>query len=308
MAEDSHLIPVRRAEIVIGKPLPWAVYDSNRMLLLNKGVVVTSEFQLQTLIEKGLYRKGREHSALPLRTIERDKGEESADGRADADGGAIISFDRVRLTPGDLVQLRPLSDDATAERYNVRYVGMLKGKSLLVTAPMVEDKVLFIREGQVFLVRAFAGLDICGFKAQVLASRSHPFPYLHLKYPNEVQSTRVRRALRASTNIIVAVYGEEGGALMASGRIVDLSIGGAKIVSSRPLGDKDTQIFLSFKVNFDEIDEIVTTPAWIRSTAQETNEKGETMYTTGVQFAELSQTQRLLIRNLVYAQLHNDSA
>ena len=52
------LVPVRKGEIAIGKPLPWAVYDANRVLLLNKGVEVTSEFQLQTLMEKGLYRAG----------------------------------------------------------------------------------------------------------------------------------------------------------------------------------------------------------------------------------------------------------
>lgn len=31
------LIPVRKAEIALGKPLPWAIYDANHVLLLNKG-------------------------------------------------------------------------------------------------------------------------------------------------------------------------------------------------------------------------------------------------------------------------------
>jgi hypothetical protein len=54
MALDDFLVPVRKAEIELGKPLPFAVYDVNRNLLLNRGVVVTSEHQLEELTSRGL--------------------------------------------------------------------------------------------------------------------------------------------------------------------------------------------------------------------------------------------------------------
>lgn len=296
------LIPVRKAEIAIGKPLPWAVYDANRVLLLNKGVVVTSEFQLQALTEKGLYREGGAHAAAHLHP----SGVQEDAGHSDLEGGSLVAFERILLTPGDLVQLKPMQE-GVSDRYNVRYLGMMKGKSLLVSTPVVEDKVLFVREGQTFLVRAFAGRDVCGFKAQVLASRMQPYPYLHLRYPNEVQAMRVRRALRAPVDIIIAVYDEEGGALKASGRIVDLSVGGARVHSHKPLGDPGNQIYISFKVMLDELEEIITTPAHVRTVAQEVDEKGQGVHVTGLQFGELSQAQRLIIMNLVYRQLYKET-
>lgn len=296
------LIPVRKAEIAIGKPLPWAVYDASGVLLLNKGVEVTSEFQLQTLMEKGLYRVRGEVADLRGREMAAQEDASSPE----LENGSLVAFDRILLTPGDLVQLKPMQEGAQ-ERYNVRYLGMMKGKSLLVSTPVVDDKVLFVREGQTFLVRAFAGLDVCGFKAQVLASHMRPYPYLHLKYPNEVRAMRVRRSLRAPTNIIIAVYDREGGTLKASGRIVDLSVGGARVHSPRPLGDRGEQIYLSFKVMLDDIEEIVTTPAHVRTVTQESDEKGQAVHVTGLQFGDLRPSQRLIIMNLVYRQLYQET-
>ncbi|MCX7672350.1 MAG: flagellar brake protein [Thiobacillaceae bacterium] len=294
MSED--LIPVQRAEIVIGEPLPWSVYDANHVLLVHKGVVIGSEIELQNLMEKGPYRE----ALSPSPAAPRGEGM-----HPEMEGGAVVPFERIRLTPGDLVQLKPLQEGAS-ERYNVHYLGMLKGRSLMVTTPVVEDKVLFIREGQLFLVRAFAGLDVCGFKAQVLASHMRPYPYLHLKYPAEVHTMRVRRALRANVDIIVAVYDRKGGRLKASGRIVDLSVGGARVYSPQVLAEQGGTIFLSFKVVLDEIEEIVTTPAIVRSIAHEIDAKGQPAVVSSLQFTGLSTAQRLVVMNLVYRQLFKE--
>ena len=52
MSEDQFLVPVRRTDIELGKPLPFAAYDSERNLLLNRGVIVTSEQQIDVLRSK----------------------------------------------------------------------------------------------------------------------------------------------------------------------------------------------------------------------------------------------------------------
>lgn len=46
---------IRKEEIRIGQPLPWPVYDSNGLLLLSKGFIISSERQLDSLVERGLY-------------------------------------------------------------------------------------------------------------------------------------------------------------------------------------------------------------------------------------------------------------
>lgn len=47
---------VNPGEIEVGKALPWGVYDSGGMLLLKKGMIITTERQLQILLSRGLYR------------------------------------------------------------------------------------------------------------------------------------------------------------------------------------------------------------------------------------------------------------
>lgn len=295
------LIPVRKADIAIGKPLPWAVYDANHVLLLNKGVVVTTEHQLETLIEKGLYREPQPRVPDALRPYRSSK--ETAHDHPLV-GGEDMPFDRVHLAPGDLVQLQPL--EGVEERYNVRLIGMMKGKSILVSHPMVDDKVIYVREGQGFLVRAFSGMNACGFKARVLKVNLTPYPYLHLCYPNTVHVVRVRQALRAPVDIIVAIHDHEGGELIASGRIVDISVGGARIHSPVRFGEKGEQVYLTFKIKLADLEEIVSTSAIIRSIGEETDEKGKTMQSVGVQFSEINPAQRLMIMNLVYQHLYKE--
>lgn len=43
------------ADIVLGEPLPWDVFDANNKLLLRKGFIVEREQQIETLIERGLF-------------------------------------------------------------------------------------------------------------------------------------------------------------------------------------------------------------------------------------------------------------
>ncbi len=298
MAEDQFLIPVRRTDIELGKPLPFAAYDAERNLLLNRGVIVTSDHQIDVLMQKGLYRERN-----------RPKGVGGSDGSdekpAEAGGkpqGETLSFDAVKLMPGDALQLQPLLEGQT-ERFSVHVIGVMKPKSLLVTAPVVDGKLIFVRDGQTYLVRAFSGLNVCAFKARILKSQLQPFPYLHLSYPDSVQAMRIRKAMRAPANIIVAVHENEEGRQSGAGKIIDLSVGGARMYSPMKIGVKDQTIWLSFKVMLGDMEEYVKTPAVIRAVGEEDDEQGKRMNVFGLQFGELEQSQRLIIMNLVYQHL-----
>jgi c-di-GMP-binding flagellar brake protein YcgR len=307
MADDDFLMPVRKSEIEVGKPLPFAIYDADRNLLLNRGVIVASEHQLEALLERGLFRESR-----PLRPAHSQAALE--EGKGGEGGGASpkpqeesLSFDAIKLMPDDTLQLQPLLEGQT-ERFTVRVIGMMKPKSVLVTAPMVDGKLIFVRDGQTYLVRAFSGLNVCAFKAKVLKAQLQPFPYLHLSYPDSVQAMRIRKAMRAPASIIVAVHESEDGRQTGAGRIVDISVGGAKLLSPMVIGKKDQALWLSFKVKLGDMEEYVKTPAIIRSLGEEDDEQGKPMKSFGIQFGELNQAQRLIIMNLVYQHLLKESS
>jgi c-di-GMP-binding flagellar brake protein YcgR len=300
VVEDGFLQPVRKADIEVGQPLPFAIYDADRNLLLNRGVVVTSEHQLEVLLEKGLFRERvkPKPDAVRTDTLSTESGGEEGGGPA-RPTEETVELESLKLMPGDALQLQPLLE-GQVERWSVRVIGHLKPKSLLVSAPMLDGKLIFIKDGQTYLVRAFSGLNVCAFKAKVLKSHLQPYPYLHLSWPDSVQAMRIRKAMRAPAAIIVAVHDSEEGRQTGAGKIVDISVGGAKLMSPAQLGQKGDSLWLSFKVKLGDMEEYVKTSAIIRTVGEETDEQGKTMKAYGMQFGELSQAQRLIIMNLVY--------
>lgn len=301
MSEDQFLVPVRKTDIELGKPLPFAAYDADRNLLLNRGVVVTSEHQIAVLMQKGLFRERTRPKSVAGESLEEKSGDTGSKLQ-----GETLSFDAVKLMPGDTLQLQPLLEGQT-ERFSVSVIGVMKPKSLLVTAPMVDGKLIFVRDGQTYLVRAFSGLNVCAFKARILKSQLQPFPYLHLSYPDSVQAMRIRKAMRAPANIIVAVHDTEDGRQSGAGKIIDLSVGGARMYSPMKVGVKDQTLWLSFKVMLGDMEEYVKTPAVIRAVGEEDDEQGKHMNVFGLQFGDLTQSQRLIIMNLVYQHQLKDS-
>jgi hypothetical protein len=228
--------------------------------------------------------------------------------RPDAQTASEVAatLDDVKLMPGDALQLQPLVE-GQQERLTVRIIGVMKPRSVLVTAPVIDGKLIFVREGQPFLVRTFSGLNVCAFKAKVLKSQHTPFPYLHLSYPDVVQLMRIRKAVRASVQVITAIYDKAGGKQIGAGRIVDLSVGGARIQTPGKSIAKGETLFLVFKVKLEELEEIVETQAIVCSIGEEEDDKGKRVTALGVQFRDLETQPRLLIMNLVYQYLLKES-
>ncbi len=294
--KSQYLIPVRKQEIELGKPLPWAVYDAEHNLLLNYGVIVSSDHQVEILIEKGLFREhARRPQAGGASRPGADKSDPSAEGSMEVSEGA----EALKLMPGDSLQLQPMLE-GQVDRYTVRVIGMMKGKSVLVTAPLIEGKLIFIREAQPFLIRAFSGQNVYAFKARVLKAQHTPFPYLHLSYPDSVQVMRIRKAMRAPTQIIVALSDKEGGRTIGAGRFVDISVGGARMHAGRDVRISGERLHVTFKVILDEHEEYIATHAAVRSVHDEDDEQGKPVRAVGLQFDTLLPQQRLAIMNLVY--------
>lgn len=51
----SDLVRVAPGALIVGKPLPWTVYDAEGNVLLNQGYVIHNESQLEQLFDRGLF-------------------------------------------------------------------------------------------------------------------------------------------------------------------------------------------------------------------------------------------------------------
>lgn len=296
---------VRRDDIELGKPLRFAVYDEDRNLLLSSGMKVTSARQLEALLERGVYRSKTHHPSAPFPSLRGSaplSGDDAEDGAKEwAPRDDLQEIQDVKFAIGDVLQLQPQME-GLVDRYSVHVVGSIKSKSLMVSAPLIDGKLVSVRDGQTFMVRAFSGLNVYAFRTKVLKYQYSPFPYLHLSYPKRVHGKRVRKALRASASIIVSIHEEAEGGQIGAGKIVDISMGGARVLSTARLGSKDQPIWLAFKVLLGDIEEYVKTRAIVRTEGEELGDDGRPVRFHGVEFEELNQTQKLLIMSFVYQQ------
>lgn len=298
-------IPLRRIDLAIGKPVPWAVYDKNQNLLLRAGQIIENHQQLAALVKKGLFRLPKNAPApsqvaltMPLAA--------STDGD---DNDNAYEFEEMKLPISSRMQLQAVSEQST-ERFPAKYLGHIKGVSLLVTTPIVDDKVLFVREGQVFIVRAFTGKTAFGFTASVLRACNAPVPYLHLSYPKQLQGVEIRATKRLAVNIpatsqtLTNTHAQTLPCLL-----INVSPTGALVAAAQALGNSGDAIRLAFRINLGPIDGNIEATGIIRSiTPQEDATDKAFSVHHGVQFKGLQQLDILLLHSLAYQKMVEGSS
>jgi len=301
------LIPLRRIDLALGKPLPWAIYDKNKNLLMRASEVIETHQQYESLLKKGLYRLPKS-AAAPAQGVALAR--PSAAGE-DKDGNdSNYDFDEMKLPVGSRLQLQT-STDQNPERYIAKYLGHIKGVSLLVTTPTVDEKVLFIREGQTFIVRAFTGKTAFGFTASVMRVCNAPTPYLHLSYPKQLHGVEIRSAKRLAVNLIATVQ-KSGAAESESvpALIINVTPSGALVAAAQSLGNINDTVLVAFRIKLGPIDGYIETKGIIRSITpvdDATNDNKCSMH-HGMQFNELQQNDILLLHSLAYQKLVDGSA
>lgn len=259
MVVDAGFMPVRKTDVVLGRPLPYSLYDGDRNLLLRAGCIVQTQNQLDMLSAKGLYRNP---SAAAAGREKREAVVPDAEAANERMREMPFALDEIKLAIGDTLQLQGATEGDNS-RYAAKLIGYVKGKSVLVTTPSVDGKIAFIREGQSFVVRMFCGTSAYAFAASVIKSSSVPFPHMHLTYPSTVRGLAVRRGARARVKIIAAANDAAG--KVHAGTLCDLSTGGALMIAAGQMGKVGDTLKLKFRVTLNETEHYVHPDAIVRS-------------------------------------------
>lgn len=301
MDNPKNTIPVRASELEVGKPLPWAVYDGDGVLMLNQGVVPVNQAQIAAMIQRGLFRQagsgvrqdGSRHVIPPMGLGPSDEDEKS---RLTGDP---IPFDDLAMQPGEILQLHPALEVVAQDMPTV-LIGYLKNRAIVVSCPIVSGKPLLVKDGTLFNIKTFSGTSLYSFRSRVLASHSQAMPHLHLEYPKLVYATKIRKALRALVDLPATLLSPESGKCLDV-VLKDLSVGGAKLVLPEPVaGAKGDRFVVGFKVRIgDDVDEEIRADAMM-CCAESRTEKEKTVHTMGMQFKGLSKSEGLAIMALVY--------
>lgn len=292
MIEAASMVSVRPAEISVGKPLLWSVYDAAGNLLLKSGFVIESQNQLEGLSRNGFFRDARwdgRKAGTP--------GNAASEGGAEVAKETLVSMEDVRWRIGESLSLQP--HDNPTLRYTVRLVGFVKNKTVIVTAPTLDGKFGFIRDGQTFVVRSFSGKKAYAFTAAAVKSVHAPYPYLHISYPQQVRATAIRKGARAAVKVIASVSLGQPARTIAT-TLIDLSVGGGSGVARQPFGVKGETGQIVFKLHVAEHTAFLTLKAVLRSVTLA--ESGD-LYNHGFEFLDVPVDERMILSAFVHQTL-----
>ena len=286
-----NLIPVDRAELEIGAPLHWMLYDRNGNVLLEAGSNLETSDDVDALL-----------ALEPMRNTEEEDISVSAETEQQA-----YSFADMRLRVGDRLQLEPPANVST-ERHMVKLIGWVENSSLLVTTPMVGGLRVPLREGDKVVIRIFANQNAFAFNTDILHAAKIPFDHLHLWFPTHIQGAVIRKSPRIKMRMIATATPLSADSatpteqdMRSSAIISNISADGALLQAKQALTEKGGRLRLAFRVNLHDTDALLTVNAVVRALFAEEGKVG--MMCHGVQFEDMQSNDRLILQSMIYQKM-----
>ena len=218
---------------------------------------------------------------------------------------AMLDSTFENLNVGTRVQLRIQRDTGIAEHFS-SLIGFVKGEFLMVRCPVIRNTPFILHDGEQVLVRAFTGTTIHSFSSSVIRTLLNPLYYMHLEYPQAMQSSALRAKLRIKVSAPAELEYKDitGGKAINQATLVDLSLSGARI-ASQDLISVGNEVQLSFAVQSDGVEHVVRAKAVVRSANRKpsTQFDEQDIFSYGLQFDGLYAEDQAAIRLLTYETL-----
>lgn len=211
-----------------------------------------------------------------------------------------LPFEKLGLKTGAPLNLE--AADLSA-RYRVKLIGYLAGNSVIVSSPVVEGKQIVLTRDRPFTVRSLAKNNAFAFQSSVKAVALQPYPYVHLEYPREMVTIKIRNADRQEVDIPARVASDfdiGNGEWPKQGTIYDLSKTGAGLRSGENLGDNGDEIVLHFPVRVAGVTKNFKLAAIIRNKLILEAEYLPLKFGYGLQFKELSDAAKIVLCGYIY--------
>lgn len=188
-------------------------------------------------------------------------------------------------------------------------IGYVKDDYLIVKIPMDNGGAIVLNEGDKLTIRVFSGVTVCSFSCSVLRIFGRPLNYVHLSFPDAIQGTSLRTAMRVKVEIPAQL--SYAGMPAISVFIINLSVSGALIESPHMLTPGEDGLLLSFtllgppkrhQIRLDTRARIQN----VNMNKARTGNEPHDIYTYGLQFIDLEPSQYTLLQNLTYEALIAD--
>ncbi|MFZ4874941.1 flagellar brake protein [Janthinobacterium sp. Mn2066] len=216
-----------------------------------------------------------------------------------------FEFEAMNLQVGGRIQFITHRTIKPVQHFST-LIGYVKDEYLIVKIPMDNGGPIVLNEGDKLTIRVFSGVTVCSFSCSVLRIFGRPLNYVHLSFPDAIQGTSLRTAMRVKVEIPAQLSYADVPAISVF--IINLSVSGALIESPTMLTPGEDGVMLSFTLlappNRHQMR--LDTRARIQNVnmnkATVGNEQRDS-YTYGLQFIDLEPTHYTLLQNLTYEAL-----
>lgn len=220
-------LKLSRADLRVGVSLPFSVYSASGDLLLGRGNVIKAQTQIERLLEMGALRDeafaerrasntgkvfGILNSHAQVRSTDRP-----------AQGPVMVPFPTFLREPDFFLVSARQPEEVT---FSANYVGMIKGKGLLLTVPASAE---FLQSGVDVQGKIVLGRYIYIFSSCILSRVSEPFDIVHIGFPTEATRQIFRRHLRVDVRLNALVIRNDTMTTGFDATVVNISLGGMAI-------------------------------------------------------------------------------
>jgi c-di-GMP-binding flagellar brake protein YcgR len=194
------------------------------------------------------------------------------------------------------------------EQYFSTLIGYVKDEYLIVKVPMENGTPVRLLEGERVTIRVFSGVNVCSFACTVERVFDRPLLYVHLSFPDTIQGTSLRTAMRVKVDIPVQVLSGRANGAAADCTFTNISVSGARIESPRSLPENGGEITLEFGLPspLGDGEMRVRTRAAVRNVNALRRDNGAEYFAYGVQFLDLEPVHYTMLQNLTYEVLLAD--
>jgi|TARA_Y100000310_G_scaffold343764_1_gene452917 c-di-GMP-binding flagellar brake protein YcgR len=220
--------------------------------------------------------------------------------KPNTDLGSAVDLNNLHHRFGEMVQLQLEGQEA---RHTVKLIGYLAGRSVIVTSPLNQGRLVAMVPGQRIQVRMMINDVACAFTSMVTHVCRSPYPYLHLEYPSGVEVNFIRNAMRVTTEVPVSVINLSIGerAKEMAGTLIDISETGARLVMPCRIGKKKDDIRLKMFLDIRGIDRVLETEAVLRGRRKTRTEQSKREVHYGIEFAPMNEEARIALIAFVYS-------
>lgn len=242
---NTALVKVTHKELALGMPIPFPIYSESGKLLLNAGYVLRSDTQLERLFVVGAFRAGEASTGAS----EQSSANDSIHAGLGADKPAP-SQDLPVSAPFPTIAAGPEAFQITLRGENkttlrAEYVGVVKGRGILVTVPENDESLQLGAEVDVKLLH---GRSIYQFRSRVASRSGAPFDILYLDYPQSVTQHTVRQHLRIEVNFPARLLRNDAVMAGFDATVVNLSLNGIGVSLKDATLDKGEHFKLSVRL------------------------------------------------------------